>query len=139
MRDRVEGQVNIIPNVEIAQARPSGDQLSLALSDGSSLLVDHLIAGTGYKPALERLSFIDAPLRDAVTQVGGFPILDSGFESSVPGLFFVGAIANYSYGPLCRFVAGSRVAGRHITRRVAQNGARQAVTVASPATTLVHR
>ncbi|HLY31537.1 MAG TPA: hypothetical protein VKQ36_10940, partial [Ktedonobacterales bacterium] len=59
-------------------------------------------------------------LRDQVLQVDSQPILDSGFESSVPGLFFAGAISNYNFGPLCRFVAGARVSARHITRRLAQ-------------------
>jgi len=139
LRDRVEGHVTITPDVQITQARPSGDQLSLTLSDDSTRLVDHLIAGTGYKPALDRMTFIDATLRDQVAHMGGLPILDSGFESSVPGLFFAGAIANYTFGPLTRFVAGSRVAGRHISRRLAQTTARQVVTVALPDTTLAPR
>jgi hypothetical protein len=37
-------------------------------------------------------------------------------------LFFVGAIAAYNFGPLTRFVAGTGVAARHITRRLARNG-----------------
>ncbi|MEO7003576.1 MAG: NAD(P)-binding domain-containing protein [Ktedonobacterales bacterium] len=137
LRDRVEGHVTITPDVEITQARPRGDQLSLTLSDGSTRLVDHLIAGTGYHPALDRLAFIDPMLRERVIQTDGLPILDAGFESSVPGLFFVGAISNYTFGPLCRFVAGSGVAGRHITRRLAQEDGRQVVPVTLPDRALV--
>jgi hypothetical protein len=36
----------------------------------------------------------------------------------VPGLYFAGAIASFNFGPLCRFVAGSRVAARQISRQV---------------------
>jgi hypothetical protein len=47
-------------------------------------------------------------LHRAVRTANGYPILNKGFESSVPGLYFVGATAAYSFGPLCRFVAGTR-------------------------------
>jgi hypothetical protein len=42
------------------------------------------------------------------------------YQSSVPGLFFVGAIAAHNFGPLTRFVAGTGLAARHITRRLAR-------------------
>jgi hypothetical protein len=55
-----------------------------------------------------------------VRTVKGYPILDRRFESSLPGLFFVGATAAYSFGPYCRFVAGSGYAARTLTQRAAQ-------------------
>lgn len=38
------------------------------------------------------------------------------FESSVPDLQFVGALAGHYFGPLCRFVAGVKVPARQIAR-----------------------
>jgi hypothetical protein len=73
------------------------------------LQVDHVIAGTGYRVDVERLSFMDPQLRSAVRRVAGtWPALDKTFESSVPGLFFVGLPAAATFGPLLRFVHGSR-------------------------------
>jgi hypothetical protein len=43
-------------------------------------------------------------LRAAIACRDGSPLLSSGFESSTPGLFFVGAGAVSSFGPLMRFI-----------------------------------
>jgi hypothetical protein len=44
--------------------------------------------------------------------VNGYPELGYGFESSLPGLHFIGAPAAWSFGPLMRFVSGTEFAGR---------------------------
>lgn len=119
LRNRVEGLVKVSTGVEVAKARPRGDELELTLTDGTTRMVDHIIAGTGYQPDIERLTFIDPVMREQVRRVGTMPLLDTAFQSSVPGLFFVGAIAAYNFGPLTRFVTGTGVAARHITRRLA--------------------
>ena len=119
LRDRVEGQVRVTAGTEVIRARPKGDRLRITLDDSSSRVVDHLFAATGYRPDIERLAFIDPALREQVCRRGSFPLLDIGFESSVPGLFFVGAISSYNFGPLARFVCGAGVAARHIARRLA--------------------
>jgi hypothetical protein len=51
-------------------------------------------------------------------RVDGYPVLSAGFESSVPGLHFVGAPGAYSFGPLCRFVSGSGYTARSVTARI---------------------
>lgn len=119
LRSRVEGQVRVTSGAEVAKARANGDELEVTLTDGTTRVVDHLFAGTGYRPDVERLTYIDPVLREQVRRAGSLPILDTAFQSSVPGLFFVGAIAAYNFGPLTRFVAGTGVAARHITRRLA--------------------
>jgi FAD-dependent urate hydroxylase len=119
LRDRVEGQVRVTAGTEVARAHPEGDRLRIVLDDSSSRAVDHLFAATGYRPDIERLTFIDPVLREQVCRRGSFPLLDIGFESSVTGLFFVGAISSYNFGPLARFVCGAGVAARHIARRLA--------------------
>jgi hypothetical protein len=53
-------------------------------------------------------------------RVNGYPILDKGFESTVPGLHFLGAPAAWSFGPLMRFVAGTEFAARGLVRGIAQ-------------------
>lgn len=122
LRNRVEGLVSVTAGAEVAKARPRGDALEVTLTDGTTREVDHMFAGTGYRPDVERLTFIDPNIRERISRVGGLPVLDTSYQSSVPGLFFVGAIAAYNFGPLTRFVAGTGVASRHITRRLARNG-----------------
>jgi len=50
--------------------------------------------------------------------VGGYPRLDHGFQTTVPGLHIVGAPAAWSMGPLMRFVAGADFASRSVARSV---------------------
>ena len=71
-----------------------------------TLDVDHVVAGTGYEPDVDRLSFLDPALRSRLRRIEDAPWLSRHFESSVPGLYFVGPVSAFSSGPLFRFVAG---------------------------------
>jgi cation diffusion facilitator CzcD-associated flavoprotein CzcO len=117
LRPRVEGRVRITPNTAVIRADRWGEGVRLQLSDGTTREVDHLLMGTGYRPDIERMAFIDPSLRRLVQTRNGFPILNRWFESSVPGLHFVGGAAGHSFGPLCNFVAGAGVAARQIAER----------------------
>jgi thioredoxin reductase len=83
--------------------------------------VDHVIAATGYKVALSRLSFIDEAVQSRVRTAEGAPILNRQFESSVPGLYFVGIAAANSFGPLLRFGYGSKFAAKRLARRLTRD------------------
>ena len=48
----------------------------------------------------------------------GYPVLNEGFESSLPGLFFTGPPAVLDLGPFFGFVVGCPVAARVIVDRV---------------------
>src|SRR5579875_2790861 len=101
----------------VRSVRPAGRRLRLSLSDGSAREVDHLALGTGFRPDLDRLEFLAPDLRTSIVTDGRLPVLDRWFESSVPGLHFVGALAERSFGPLCRFVAGADTAAWQVARR----------------------
>lgn len=133
LKHRVVGLVRETTGVEIERATPRGEQLELALSDGSSRTVDHLFLATGFRPTLDRLSFLDSTLRASLLEHDGFPVLDTGFESSAPGLRFAGAIASYNFGPLCRFVAGSKISARQIQRATERTMQRPLVAAGEPA------
>ncbi len=110
-------------------ATTPGGLLRLTLSDGTQRLVDHLLLATGYRVDVARYNFLAPALRDALRTREGYPVLQVGFEASVPGLHFLGTPAAGTFGPLCRFVVGTKyVAGeltRHILSRNAE-GARRA-------------
>lgn len=99
-------------------ATPVGGRLQLKLDDGSERRVDHLLQATGYRIDVSLHRFLPPPLLERLERVDGYPVLSEGFESSVPGLHFVGAPGAYSFGPLCRFVSGSGYAARSLTARV---------------------
>ena len=113
--DRVMGQVRMTTQTEVLRATHEPPGACLQLSDGTTRLVDHLLLATGYRPNVQRLPFIPPSLAGRIRQRDGFPVLNRWLESSVPGLHFVGGLADHSYGPICRFVSGADVAARQIT------------------------
>lgn len=102
------------------RAEPRHDGLELELSDGTRRHVDHLMFGTGYKVDVTRYPFLNAGLMADVQLVDAYPTLRRGFESSVPGLHFLGAPAARSFGPIMRFVSGSWYGGTRLAQAVAR-------------------
>ncbi len=102
----------------VSQAEVKGEHLRIQLNDGSERIVDHLILGTGYRVDVTRYPFLSSEVLDRLELVDGYPRLDSGFESSLPGLHFLGAPAAWSFGPLLRFVAGTEFASPKLAKRV---------------------
>jgi flavin-dependent dehydrogenase len=124
VRDDVIGKVNIVLGTKVVGAAPAGGgvQLTLQGSDGttSELTCDHVIAATGYRVDLGRLGILEAALRAQITTAAQAPILSPYFESSAPGLYFVGVTAAISFGPMLRFAYGSRFVARRLTRHLAR-------------------
>lgn len=112
------GNFSVSTGCAVVSASVRGSKLELKLSDGSHRLVDHVLMATGYRVDVSKYKFLSASLLSAVRLVDGYPVLGSGFESSVPGLHFLGAPAVWSYGPLMRFVAGADFAARAVARSV---------------------
>lgn len=121
LRPRVEGKVRLTPNTEIVKATPGGQWLYCELSDGTTREIDHVFLGTGYEAGIDKLDFIDPVLRRQIQHYHGHPLQHTSFESSVPHLYFAGALAGYTFGPLCRFVAGAATAAQQITRHISQS------------------
>jgi FAD-dependent urate hydroxylase len=88
--------------------------------------VDHVIAATGYRVDLDRLSILSTETRQRIQLTGGSPALSANFESSVPGLYFVGLAAANVFGPFLRFACGAGFAARrlakHFERRTPEVG-----------------
>jgi cation diffusion facilitator CzcD-associated flavoprotein CzcO len=121
LRPRVEGRLPITARTDILAAVVSGDRVRIYLSNGTTREVDHLMLGTGYRPSIRRVPFLDPALVEEVSQRDGFPVLNQWFESSVPGLHFVGSLAGRTFGPICRFVAGARVTAQQVARAAELN------------------
>ncbi|HWC73710.1 MAG TPA: FAD-dependent oxidoreductase, partial [Gemmatimonadales bacterium] len=115
--------VRISTGCTIARTIASDSRLRLRLSDGTERVVDHLLLGTGYRVDVARYPFLAPNLREGIRTRNGYPQLDVGFESSVPGLHFLGTPAADTFGPLCRFVVGTKYVARELTRVIAsRNG-----------------
>jgi cation diffusion facilitator CzcD-associated flavoprotein CzcO len=117
LRERFDGLVPVTLGTTITAARATGDGMELTVTgpDGTtSISADHVIAATGYRVDLRRLSFLDPALRKGIATLGGFPVLDHAFQTSIPGLHVVGLPAAVSFGPVQRFVAGAGFAARRV-------------------------
>ena len=118
---RVVGKIGLHESCTVDHVSARGDGVALTLSDGTRLHADHVFLATGYQMDLDRLPMLDADLRGTIATYRGAPMLNSHFESSVPGMYFVGFASTRSFGPLYRFVAGcpaaaTRVAGNFSAR-----------------------
>jgi thioredoxin reductase len=135
MTQRVVGRfpLHLGTTIESLTEQSGRAHLTLRSREGtqSEVTADHVIAATGYRPALERLPFLEPRLRDSIRTVGGAPVLNDSFESSVPGLYMTGLASANSFGPLARFAYGARFTARRLARKLAaRRGVREFVSVA---------
>lgn len=114
------GTVRITQGRTIQRARAAGTGVEVALDDGSERVVSHVLMATGYRVDVRCYSFLSAQTAHSLRSIEGYPDLRQGFESSVPGLHFIGASAAISFGPLMRFVAGTGYAARNLAVHVAR-------------------
>ncbi|WP_055566586.1 NAD(P)-binding domain-containing protein [Streptomyces atriruber] len=123
LKERFEGRVPVLAQQQITAAQTHGGGVTLRTTtpDGRTHTVEseHVLAATGYRVQLEALEFLSPELRADLMRIGGFPVLDKGFSSSVPGLYFTGPSAVATYGPAMRLVSGTRFAGPRLTKSVA--------------------
>jgi FAD-dependent urate hydroxylase len=121
----------------ISEARPDGGGVLLALDDGSRRRVDHVVLATGYRIDVSAEPVVGDSLRAGLALHDGNPVLRAGFESSIPGLHFVGAYSAWSFGPIMRFVAGTAFTGRAIAKHVSRLSTKRGRAPVSAATDTV--
>ena len=122
-REDFVGKVALHLSSTLVGARVTADGVALEIAgrDGTrrTLVVDHIVAGTGYGVDVGRLAFLDRDLVAGIACDAAAPRLSASFESTVPGLYFAGPAAAFAFGPLLRFVCGAGFAARRITAHVA--------------------
>jgi hypothetical protein len=117
LRKRMRG-VPVTGGRHVTEATRSNGRVALRLDDGTAREVDHVLLATGYRVDIAGYRFLAPALVEQVRRVDGHPVLDTGFQSSVPGLHFIGAPATHSFGPLVRFVSGTEFAARALVRAI---------------------
>ena len=125
LRDRFEGKVTKLEHTSIVAAAERAGRVHLRLrsADGREreIETDHVIAGTGYEADVDRLPFLNPTLLAKIRRIERAPALTRHFQSSVPGLYFVGPVSAFSFGPLVRFVAGAAYTCPVVSRHIARN------------------
>lgn len=129
IKEEIIGKVQLLVDVSISEAKVQEGRVCLQLTDSAknrkSITVDHVIAATGYKVKLQRLAFMDAQLQSAIRSVEDTPVLSSNFQSTVPGLYFVGASAANTFGPLLRFAFGAGFTAGRLSKHLAKSAIRR--------------
>lgn len=123
LKDQIAGKVVVHPGTTILGACNQGERLSLRVRDENGdreIVTDHVIAGTGYKPDVERIPFLAPELAARLDRIEKTPRLSRDFESSVPGLYFMGPITMFNFGPLVRFVCGAEFTAPAIAKHLAR-------------------
>lgn len=123
-RKQVEGKMPFHLGVEIVKAEVDKGKPVLHLVDSQSkqttVVADHVVAATGYEVDIARLQFLSKSIRGRLKRTGKAPALSASFESSIPGLHFVGVSSANTFGPLMRFAFGADYTARYIAKRLAK-------------------
>ena len=121
LRERMN-DVPVLTRRVVSSADAVGDSVRLALEPSSTpggwIETDHVIAATGYRVDLAALPFLDDMLQVRLRRIGNAPALSNTFESSVPGLYFIGQVAAQTFGPVMRFVYGADFTSRRLARHL---------------------
>ena len=120
IKDKVVGRVamHLGAQLRAVVVRDGHVHLNYSRRNGgdSTLVVDHVIAATGYRVSIQRLKFLDASVRHRLRCVEDSPVLKRNFEASVPGLYVVGLASADCFGPLTRFAYGAAFTARRLSR-----------------------
>jgi hypothetical protein len=125
MRDLVTRSVPALLGFSVSHAQAAGESVDLQLRDGNGsekhVRTNHVIAATGYRVDLSRLTFLDPEISSRIRVWNDAPVLSRAFESSVGGLHFVGLPAAHSFGPSMRFLAGADYTARTLASHIARS------------------
>jgi cation diffusion facilitator CzcD-associated flavoprotein CzcO len=120
LKPRILDKVPLHECQEVLKVQETDRGVKLLLSGKTVLEVDHIMLGTGYRADVKRLPMLHSSLITGMQTYMGSPVLNSRFESTIPGLYFVGFSAARSFGPFYRFVVGADAAARRVTEAVAR-------------------
>jgi hypothetical protein len=127
---RVAGQFPVLVGHALTSGRADGGGVVLGFEGPGGVKVelaaDHVMAATGYRSDLRRLTFLSYQLLPALQTVAETAVVDRGYQSSVSGLYFIGPAVAPTFGPVMRFVYGSDHAARAVTRQLAGKAGRGA-------------
>ena len=124
LKDRVASKIPVFTSHEIFSAHESNGKVNLVLQTGAQTVemeADHIIAATGFRVNLARLYFLDSRLLARIEAFEGIPKLTRSFESTVPGLFFIGLVTALSFGPVMRVMFGAKHAAPALAQRLMVN------------------
>jgi cation diffusion facilitator CzcD-associated flavoprotein CzcO len=129
LRERVEGRFPVRTGHTVTSATTLDGKVRLTVAGAGTaageLTADHLIAATGYRIDLKRLGFLPDAMLSSLRTVGGSAAVSGDYQSSVPGLYFIGPSVAPTMGPVMRFVFGAKHAATTVGRHLAADSGRK--------------
>ncbi len=120
MKDKVEGRIPMHMSSQIQSVDWQDGKVHVHYdqpdASGQTFVADHVIAATGYKPNVGTLKFLDPALASAIKTSDDTPVLNTAFQTSVPGLHMIGLASANCFGPAQRFAVGAKFTSRHLSR-----------------------
>ena len=120
LRPALESTVRIREGVAATAVERSNGELRLRLSDGSALTADAVIVAAGFRFSLDRLAFLAPEIRARIALDEGWPVLDRFFRSTDPNVLFAGFASERRFGPIVRFIPGTRFSAPRIRELLAR-------------------
>ena len=113
--------VKLWPRTEViaCDVQPNGE-LEVKLSNGETLLADHILMATGYKAKIDSVPFLaQGNIISKLAVQNGFPVLDDHFQTNLPGLFITSMPATQDFGPFFAFTVSVRTSAKLIGQAIA--------------------
>ncbi len=106
-------------STQVSRAEVSGPKLILDLTDGTTEQFDIVVLATGYKVDVSKYEILDGTLRRRIDKTReGYPLLSMDLQTSIPGLYMAGVVAEKALGPTLRFVTGTSNAGPRLAASI---------------------
>jgi FAD-dependent urate hydroxylase len=113
LRSKVERMVRVSEGVAVVGIERNA-AVRLHLSDESVREADAVIVAAGFRFSLDRLAFLSPDLRSRIAVEDGWPVLDRWFRSTEKGMLFVGFAAEHRFGPIARFIPGTKFTANRV-------------------------
>ena len=115
-------EVEIRTTTQISHAEVSGSKLTLDLTDGTTEQFDIVVLATGYKVDVSKYEILDSRLRQKIDKTREeYPLLSTDLQTSIPGLYMAGVVAEKALGPTLRFVTGTSNAGPRLAASITRS------------------
>lgn len=119
LRGKVERTVHVTEGVGVDAVEQNGS-VQLHLTDGSVREADAVIVAAGFRFSLDRLGFLTPGVRGRIDVEDGWPVLDRCFRSTEKDILFVGFAAEQRFGPIARFIPGTKFTANRLREALAR-------------------
>lgn len=123
MREQLVNSVHFHEGCVVSGLDDRADAIRIVMNNRPPLNVDRVIVACGFKFDRDRMSFLAPSVRNRIQTRSntGWPVLTRSMESTCRGLYLLGYPAEGQFGPLSRFVEGTRFAAERCASSILTN------------------